>query len=38
MDNNMDKYIGKLFDGRYEILERIGSEAWRLFTKRSTTG
>jgi serine/threonine-protein kinase len=24
MDNNMDKYIGKLFDGRYEILERIG--------------
>jgi serine/threonine-protein kinase len=24
MDNNMDKYIGKLLDGRYEILEKIG--------------
>ena len=24
MDNTTDKYIGKILDGRYEILERIG--------------
>ena len=24
MDNNMDKYIGKCLDDRYEIIERIG--------------
>ena len=33
-----DPYIGKMLDNRYEILERIGTGAWRLCTRPSATG
>ena len=33
-----DKYIGRLLDNRYEILEVIGTEEWLLYIKRAVTG
>ena len=34
----MDQYIGKMLDNRYEILERIGTEAWQWSTRPSVIG